>query len=164
MPTRITFRFFGEAQLDRTLDRIAEDVGDVSPAWEVIADRFAAAERKQFDSEGAYGSGGWAPLSEDYGAWKANVRPGAPILVFDGELRKSLTERPFGVEVIGPDSMVIGSDVEYGLYHQQGTDRMPRRRPVELPENERRQWVRILQRFIITGYAETDAAVRRGRR
>lgn len=153
MAVRLTLRFFGEAQLDRTLDRFAENVDDATPAWEVLADRFARAERRQFDTEGAYGSGGWAPLSEDYGEWKANVRPGAPILVFDGELRKSLTERPFGVEVLLPGSMVIGSDVDYGLYHQQGTDRMPRRRPVELPETERREWVKVLQRFIVTGRA-----------
>ncbi len=153
MPTRITLEFLGDTGVDRTLANLGDRVEDAREVWEELAERFGAAERRQFASEGAYGSGGWAPLSDAYGAWKARVRPGRPVLEFDGDLRRSLTERPFGVEVIEPGFAIFGTGVEYAPYHQQGGERLPRRRPIELPESERREWVRILQRFIIRGKA-----------
>lgn len=162
MAVSISFDFYGDVQLDRTLDRFAENVDDVSPAWEVIADDFARMEREQFATEGRRASGGWAPLSPPYARWKAIHYPGAKILHRTGDLERSLTQRPFGVEVILPTYMAIGSDVDYGAYHQQGSafgppspgrGRLPRRRPVELRESDRVKWVKILQRFIVTGSA-----------
>lgn len=153
MAFRFTFSVEGETQVDRTLARFADNIGDASGVWRKLADRFAALNRRQFATEGASGSGGWAPLSPKYAAWKSTHYPGKPILERTGALRESLTERPFGVEVITPTGMVLGSGIDYGRYHQAGTSRMPQRRPVELPEGERRQWVNLIQRFIVTGRA-----------
>lgn len=147
---RLTFSFYGDVQLDRTLARFSDNVGDARPVWEKLAAAFARAERRQFKSQGAYASGGWSPLSPKYAEWKARHYPGQPILVRTGELRASLTERPFGVEVIEPQQMAVGSDVDYGAFHQRG-DGLPRRRPVEFTEAMRREWVSKLQRFIVTG-------------
>ena len=142
---RIAFEFYGEKQVDRTLSRIHDDINDFTPAWEAMAEDFLSAEKAQFASSGATGSGGWSPLSPRYAAWKARRFPGQPILVRTGRLRDTLTKRPFGVERIDPKQMAIGSDVSYGLFHQQGTDRMPRRRPVELAEAMRRQMIKRAQ-------------------
>lgn len=150
MAVRLKLEFYGDVQLDRTLARFADNIGDARPAWDVLADRFGRLERRQFAGEGPF-SGGWQALSPDYAEWKERHYPGKPILERSGDLLRSLTRRPFGVEVLEPGFMVVGSDVDYGQWHQQGTDRMPRRRPVEFPEHERREWVRILQRFIVTG-------------
>ena len=150
MAVRIRLEFFGDVQLDRTLARVSAAASDLTPAWEVLAERFGRLERRQFAGEGAF-SGGWAPLSEDYREWKELHYPGKPILEREGDLKRSLTVRPFGVEVITPERIVVGSDVDYGEWHQHGTDRMPRRRPVEFPEAERREWAKVIQRFIITG-------------
>jgi phage gpG-like protein len=149
MPTRIRLEFYGEAQLDRTLARFS--AGDLRPVWEELAGRFASVEGRQFRSEGRYGSGGWAPLSADYAEWKHAHYPGKPILERTGRLVASLTRRPFPVEVITPASMTIGSDVDYGEFHQRGGGRLPQRRPVELPESERRAWVNRIQRYIVQG-------------
>jgi len=148
---RFTLDFHGDTQIDRTLLRMSMDVADARPAWEVLAGKFARAERKQFSSEGGYASGGWAPLSPKYAAWKQRHFPGKPILERTGALKESLTQRPFGVEVLEPEFMVVGSGIDYGAYHQQGTSRMPQRRPVELTEADRRAWVNVIQRFIVTG-------------
>lgn len=153
MAVSITFDFYGDAQLDRTLDRWATNVDDVTPAWNVIADDFARIEREQFASEGRRSSGGWSPLSPAYARWKAAHYPGKPILQREGDLIRSLTERPFGVEVILPGYMAIGSDVDYGRYHQRGAGNLPQRRPIELRESDRVKWVKIIQRFIVTGEA-----------
>lgn len=155
MGTRLTFSFYGDKQLDRTLARMADNIGDARPVWNVLADRFVALERRQFSSEGGHASGGWAPLSEKYGEWKHAHYPGKKILELTGDLKDSLTRRPLGVEVLEPGFMVIGSNVDYGAYHQHGNPagNLPQRRPVEFTEHARRDWVRRVQRFIVTGEA-----------
>lgn len=150
---RFTFTVEGETQIDRTLTRFADNVTDAVPLWDSLANRFAMVEARQFGSEGGYGSGGWPALSPAYATWKARNYPGKPILQRTGELIESLTRRPFGVEVIEPTHMALGSGVAHGAYHQAGGGNLPRRRPVELPESERRTWVRLIQRFIVTGQA-----------
>ena len=152
MPVRLSFDFYGDVQLERTLARFDANVDDMTPAWEAMADEFAAIERRQFATQGRYASGGWAPLSPRYAAWKARHYPGKPILQREGDLVESLTRRPFGIEVITPDTMVVGSDVEYGRYHQHG-DGLPRRRPVELRESDRRKLTKIAHRYLVTGRA-----------
>jgi phage gpG-like protein len=149
VPTTVRFEFFGEEQIARTLEGIEDRAEDASEAWEAIADRFVVAQRRQFASEGGYGSGGWSPLSPRYAAWKARHYPGKGILERTDELRRSLTEGP-EVRIIQPHDAWIGSTVGYGRYHQ-GGDGVPRRRPVEFPESERREWAKIVQRFLRTG-------------
>lgn len=150
---RFTFTVEGETQIDRTLTRFHENASDASPLWDALANRFATVERRQFASEGAYGSGGWRALSPSYAAWKARHYPGKPILERSGDLKDSLTRRPFGIEAITPKSLTVGSGIDYGRFHQAGAGNLPQRRPVELPEAERRAWVRLIQRFIVTGKA-----------
>jgi len=150
---RFRFEVEGEVQIDRTLARFADNVGDASALWDALANRFARIEARQFKSEGAYGSGGWQALSPAYAAWKARAYPGKPILERTGDLKDSLTRRPLGIEVLTPQSMTVGSGIDYGRYHQSGGPNLPQRRPVELPESERRTWVRLIQRFIVTGIA-----------
>lgn len=147
MPVTIRLEIFGEAQFHRTLERFRSNVGDMRPAWGELRDRFLAAERRQFASEGAYGSGGWAPLSPPYAAWKAAHYPGKTILRRTDDLFTSLTEGP-EIAIMEASFMVLGSSVPYGRYHQ-GGEGVPRRRPVELPESEREEWRRVMQRHIL---------------
>lgn len=148
---RFTFEVFGDVQIDRTLAAIEHNVDDATEVWEKLADDFGSGNRDQFASQGA-SSGGWQALSPAYAAWKQANYPGKKILRRTDELYQSLTSRPFGVEQISPGAMAIGSDVEHGKYHQLG-DGVPRRRPVELTEVRRRNWVRLIQRYIMTGKA-----------
>lgn len=149
MAVTLRFSVYGEDQINRTLARF-EAADDATPVWEALADDFLKIERRQFASEGAYGSGGWAPLSPRYAKWKAEHYPGRPILERTGDLVASLTEGP-QVRIITPGFMVLGSAVDYGEYHQTGTPRMPRRRPIEFTESTRREWVKTMQRYIVTG-------------
>jgi phage gpG-like protein len=151
MGTRFTLTFDGDTQVDRTLARIQHQVEDARPVWADIASRFVRLEQRQFASHGAAASGGWAPLSPAYAAQKAKRYPGQPILVATGALRDSLTRRPLGIEVLEAKAMTIGSGVDHGKYHQNGTDRMPQRRPVEVTETTRRDWVKLIQKYILTG-------------
>lgn len=53
-----------------------------------------------------------------------------PILKATGRLEKSLTDRnsPDHIEDINIDEMKIGTKVEYGIFHQEGTSRIPIRK------------------------------------
>lgn len=154
MAFRITFDVLGEVVLDRTIDRAADHVEDFRPVWEVYRGRFLEAERRQFASEGAYGSGGWAPLSPRYAAWKARHFPGQPIMRRTDDLFHSLTDADGpAIAIMEPSYAIFGSDVLYGVHHQRGDPPVPRRRVLELPESERRAWVKIAQRYIVTGDA-----------
>ena len=144
---RLSLDFYGDEQVNRTIARVQDNVTDVSPAWEEMARDFMGVEAQQFGSGGMF-SGGWSPLSPRYAAWKAKNYPGQPIMVLTGALRDQLTKRPFGIEQIGPLDMVIGSDLDYGGYHQRGDDPMPQRRVVELDDAHRRSWVKIMQRYL----------------
>lgn len=149
MPTRLTFSVFGDAQVDRELVGIESAAEDLRPAWETLRGRFLTLERRQFASQGGY-SGGWAPLSPRYAAWKAVNFPGKTILRRTDHLYRSLTEGP-DIAIIEPGYMILGTSVVYAEHHQRGGGRLPRRRPVELPDSERREWVKVLQSFIRTG-------------
>ena len=149
MPSVFRFELLGERQIDRRLGRIELATVDATPAWEMLAESFLDTERKQFATQGGL-SGGWRPLSDRYAAWKAAHYPGKPILQRTGDLARSLTEGP-QIRVIEPHQMVLGTDVDYAHWHQLGTDRMPRRRPVDLPRPTRVAWVKVLQRWCLTG-------------
>lgn len=146
----LRFTFYGDEQLNRTLVRFSEHAHDARPAWRAIRRDFIALEKAQFRSQGQAGSGGWRPLSPDYAAWKARHYPGKTILRRTDELFRSLTVGP-AVNVVERQFMIIGSDVDYGAYHQAGGPNLPQRRPIELPEFTRTRWVKILQRYLVTG-------------
>ena len=103
-------------------------------------------------AQGAYASGGWQTLKASTIASKLRANQDLRILHATLRLRRSLTGRsPDSVREFRRGRMRWGTRVEYAGYHQTGTDRLPRRRPVELTETARRQVVRILQRYIVTG-------------
>lgn len=150
MAVRLRFSFYGDVQVDRTLARFEHAPEDLRPVWRVLQQRFLVAERRQFASQGAYGSGGWAPLSPVYASWKARHFPGKTILRRTDELFRSLTEGP-QIAIVEPRSAIFGSAVDHGAYHQAGGPNLPQRRPVELPESERREWVKVMQKYLATG-------------
>lgn len=126
-------------------------VDDVTPAWPSVADVFAEQEESTFASQGASAGQPWAPLSAPYAAWKATVRPGRPTLVFDGDLRDSLTNRPLGVEEFGPTEATFGTDDHTAVHHQYGTRNMPARPMVHATDILAQETARLLGEFIVDG-------------
>ena len=104
---------------------------------------------QQFESEGERGSGGWVPLSPAYAAWKAIHYPGQPMLQRTGRLIESFEGGPGAIRVVRPESLAFGSDIPYGTYHQTGTGRMPRRRIIDLTEEDRTMIMREIQRYLV---------------
>ncbi len=107
----------------------------------------------QFDSQGGYGSGGWQPLADSTVKSKAARGLDPRIMHATLRLRRSLVDQGGADQLleVTPSSLAYGTTVEYAKFHQQGGGNLPRRRLVEPPEGDRRQAVRTLQRFFVTG-------------
>lgn len=148
---RLELDVFGDTQLSRDLLRFGERAADASPAFRQIADDLRDIERRQFASEGGFASAGWDPLAPSTIARKALLGLDPRILRATGALEASLTNRgdDAHVEMIGTQELIFGTDVDYAKFHQKGTSRMPRRRPIELRETDRRDIVRTLQRHLV---------------
>lgn len=143
------FEVEGDVQMARGFSRFAEGVKDLRPAFREIEKSFREIERKQFQSVGMYGSGGWVPLSPTYAEWKAARFPGRPILQLTGALMRSLTGRtPDSITEIERLALAIGTRLKYAVYHQKGTPRMPARPIIRLTEEDKRQWTKIFHRFL----------------
>ncbi|QKY78961.1 hypothetical protein Jinkies_13 [Arthrobacter phage Jinkies] len=146
----LSFDSAGAQPFTLTLQRWQQNLGDASPAFEAMALHQLAVNARQFNARGTAETGKWAPLSPLYGRWKARVRPGKPLLVFDGDLKKTMTMPGKGIYIIRPTSMTVGTAVPYAKYHQNGTPTMPARKLIGDPrKSDTREFGKILQRHII---------------
>ena len=135
--------------MKRSFSRFADAIRDFSPAFEEIANDFKEIEKKQFNTEGQYGSGPWRALKPSYARWKAKYHPGKKILVLSGLMKESLEdENPYTVREISPLQLRIGTKVRYAVYHQKGTSKMPARPIIKLNQADKTRWTKILHEFI----------------
>lgn len=145
---RLVIDSLGEELVARELIGIAGRASDITGAGPALVDELRAAERRQFESEGRAGSGGWAPLAESTIAAKGHDR----ILRDTDALFEALTgDSGDSVVVTDADGVDFGATLDYAGLHQTGTTRMPRRRPAQLADRDRQNLVRILQRFVVEG-------------
>ena len=117
---------------------------DLAPAMESVLDGILESARKQFDTEGGHGSGGWDALAESTVERKAREGLDSRILHATLDLRRSLTERG-GANVAIPqrDGLIVDTTVPYAKYLK---DKRPLIQPTEL---ERRGWIRSIQKYIV---------------
>lgn len=123
----------GEQKLNRAFDTLGKAVSDWRELWPEVEQIFFRAELEQFTSEGGR-STKWAPLSAKYAKQKARRFPGRQILVRTGRLKRSLSVLGGGDQIREAEatSLTLGSRVDYGIYHQRGAGRLPKRPPIEL--------------------------------
>lgn len=150
---KLELSIYGDEQLSRELLRFSAYAGSPGPAFGRIADDAREQIAEQFATEGDRGSGGWAPLQESTIAAKAAAGLDPHILEATKTLMESLTEKgnEWHIEEITDDSLHLGSRDWVGVFHQQGTSRMPARKPVDFTELDRRSYIRTLQRYILEG-------------
>lgn len=138
----ITVTVDGEQQMHAWLSRFTDTIKDFRPIWPDIAREFWAIQKEQFDS---HGHGNWAPLSPRYAAWKAQHYPGQGLLVREGTLRNAATGGTGHTMQEAPNTLELGWKVApYWIFHQRGTGRMPRRKVIDLREEDK---IRIMKTF-----------------
>lgn len=147
------FESFGEKLIARKIDRLGYRALTAKPAFEGIADTIRGYEKRLFDSEGASSGRPWEPLASSTLAHKATSGLDPRILHATHRLRKSLTDRssPEHLEIATNDSLVFGSLVPYGKYHARGSGHLPKRRPIEFNEQQKRRILKKLQLYVMTG-------------
>ncbi|UKH48298.1 hypothetical protein SEA_LILMAC1015_11 [Arthrobacter phage Lilmac1015] len=135
------------------LDRFRQQLENAEPAFEELATyQKTVVNARTFAQRGTPETGRWAALSPRYGAWKARVRPGAPLLVFDGDLRETMISTRSGVYEVWNKGAVVGTTIPYARYHQDGTPTMPAR-PIlgRTAKKDSRHMAKIFQDFVIKG-------------
>lgn len=147
---------FGEDRLSEEILRVGRNAIDVEPALDAVYERFIRAEEKLFESEGSSDGSAWAPLKDSTLEYKAAHNLDPRVLHATLSLRNSLTDPsdPGAVFEPTPEGAFMGSDVEYAIFHESAeprTSNLPRRPVVALTQDEKLQWLEILQRWIMTG-------------
>src|SRR4030042_2260470 len=155
---RFTFDVDGERQLDRSLDIIADSLTNFKDIFEKCADDFRKTQESVFANSGAFeGLRAWAPLSPGYRTWKMKKVGAKPILTFKGDLRKSLTSKSTNhIEKITTHSLEIGTRDKKAIWHHRGTNKMPKRKVIELSEPQKRRWTRIAHTEIFRGMTDSE--------
>lgn len=147
------FEVEGEQLISRKILRMGERAVDARPAWRKIRDLFIDFEGDLFASDGASSGRPWKPLLE--GTVEGKVKAGLDrrILRARRELEGSLTRKGGAGQVfeMGPTFMVFGSSLKQARFQQRGTKILPARRPLDFAEGQKRQAVKVLQRFVLTG-------------
>ena len=152
---RFDFEIDGDVQVSRKLLRFGQSAQDARPAFNSMIDQIISLTKRQFDTQGVSGSGGWDPLKPQTIAAKLRKNQDPRILRASGNLFESLTS--LGAKgqrrIVEPGFMVFGSDLPYSGVHQKGSPgkNIPQRRPIELTRQNRKQLVKTLQRYIMTG-------------
>lgn len=152
----VTASILGTPQIAFGLDNLLKKIEDFRPIWPELTTTIHRIIGRHYDAEGAFSPGGiWPPLSPRYAAWKREHYPGRPILVREGRLRASLTQKG------APDSHVDGSApmrlevttlTYYAIFHQTGVPsrNLPMRRPVDLLDEDQLTIARVFQRYVNT--------------
>ncbi len=137
----------GEDVVRRQLLAMAGRVEDLEPAMGSVLDVLFESTEKQFDTEGAHGSGGWNRPSAEWTARKAALGLDERTEQATLDLRDSLTRRGgHNIAVATSDGLRFGSTVEYADEARKRGNIL-----VQPTELERRGMVRIVQRYVIDG-------------
>jgi hypothetical protein len=112
----------------RRMQAMRERTENVSPAWDALLTWWAARNVTNFRNKGLRWKNPWKPLAPSTLAEKLRLGYPPDILVRTGMMRRSLTERPLGIERIRPHEVEAGTAARPAAYHQSGTRRMPARK------------------------------------
>jgi len=124
---------------------------DMRPVLKVVGIGYRKEVKAVFDKKQPRDSGlRWVPLSPGYAAFKSKNFPGRPLLVRTGDLKKSMTKKGAkgNITLIGKNSGIFGSTISYGIFHDEGTSRMPKRNFSEPSERRALIWKGQIERDI----------------
>lgn len=160
---RVTLTIEGDIVIDRLLEGIEARAQDMTPAWPAVVKAFRQIVGRAFETEGASTGEAWPELAErtQKDRQRLGFPPAHPILQRTKKLMRSLViGDDGGFAHMAPQSLEVGTDVEYFKYHQSNKPRfkIPRRAPVLLTTDDRHELFRPI-RLYLTG-RNPDAPLR----
>jgi hypothetical protein len=117
----------GVAEVRQRLADIRARAQNNLSAWQAFLDWFAHENRVQFGTRGARWGTPWAALSPNYLRRKRADGWMGDTLVREGNLLRSLADRPMGIERMDQKSVTAGTKHKAARYHQLGDKRLPKR-------------------------------------
>ena len=140
-------RTVGDQQYIRAFNRIGSEIQDFSIPFSFIYEDFKSLEKNIFNSEGTPER--FIPLtSEKYKRWKERYYPGKKIMQLTGRLMESLSNISADtIMEIRKQSAAFGTEVEYALRHQMGTFGMPQRKFIQITDEVKKRWDKIVHRW-----------------
>lgn len=147
----ITITVTGAEEVTRRLATWGQQISDLTPAWDLIADDLLGDWMQNILAEGgAYGA--WAPLRPSTIAERIRKGYGGdhPIMWRTGWLLRSLSARgqPNNIVQTTPTSLTLGSSVPYAGYQHEGTRKMVARPLIGVTWKEQAQIVNRLNTYI----------------
>lgn len=149
---RISLIVEGEAEFDRTFQRLDASFDDLRPIWPDVRDKFWQLEKAQFDSEGGSGRNGkWKKLSARYAAEKVrSYGGGLKIMQATGDLRASLTGQTADtIYRTTKEDITIGSSLPRAGWHHRGDGRLPQRKLIDLSDRQREDLMKVIQAGLV---------------
>lgn len=163
MAVTLRFSVWGDDAINRELLRFQHRAVDMRPAFAALHEDMLDELRLNFETEGAHGGTKWPPLKEE--TLLAKQAAGLPPAILHATLalRDSLIDREGDDHVFVPqsDSMVFGSTIFYGGFHQQGVpvNNLPVRKPLQFNEAAKVGFMKTLQRYMVEGSLGVQAAI-----
>lgn len=117
---------------------------DFKFALEEVTRSYLKENRKNFILKG---TGKYAPLSPKYAAQKSRKFGPLPILVVDGRLRDSVTDRQNqdSIRQVTKNIAVIGTRTPYAGFIQTGTNKMPARPFLFFTKDQEKRFTKIIE-------------------
>ncbi len=137
---------------DKLLDALEEmelTFKDFRPLFREAAKLFYEFEREAFESEGGTSEAGeWEELSPLYELIKEQRYPGKTILRRTDALFRSLTQPNArgSIRRVTETELLIGTSIDYAIWHQTGTANMPERPIIALTDQQNRRMATFLRR------------------
>lgn len=155
MAFRIDFDAFGDKPVSRSMFRMGKKVTDLRPVFLIMSRYFYAMEKALFASEGASGGSPWEDLKDATRKRKAQLGQRPEKLRAEDVLMRSLTRSNarYSRRTMRTEELFLGTSDPKAIHHYFGAPAagVPERRPIVFREVDKVAWVKMLQRYIITG-------------
>ena len=157
MVGQVSYKIENDIQFKANLDSAIKSVGDLRFVMGEISRDIFKTTKQNFILKG---DGKYPSLSKKYAKRKAATVGNLPILVSSGDLRDSVTGRGNAdtIRHIGRQSLVQGTNVEYGGYIQKGTEypsesaftglKMPARKYLFIDDAQSLRFQRLIADFV----------------
>jgi hypothetical protein len=111
------------AQAKKKIQDMKTRAGNVESAWNAFLDWFTDGNREQFGTQGKRWRTPWRELNPSTLQQKRSEGYTGDTLIRTTTLMRSVTDRPMGIERIGPHDMDAGTGVKYAAFQHYGAPR-----------------------------------------